>query len=814
MLKLFSLFLCGLFSFFSFTQSTFAKKTWTGLGGDGLWMTAANWSGNTIPTTSDDIFLDNTIVSGSYTVTLDDDSVQTIHSLQIGYMGNSNLITLIIGGSINNILTLNGGGSTALHVTDGGILYNQSTCSSTTRGIKLSNSSDVFKMSGTGKYIHASSAAIPEMTSSTTSSNYDFATTSTFENQSGNATSFNLNPTYGNYCYNVNATKSVGKNLIITGNLSVLQGTLGVCASSSNTFLIGGDVSISSGATFRGSNGIGTATINISGNINGDGTLYGSDGSSSITNIIVAGNITSIIGFGSGTNSLTFSGGSATINFSPANSSEPTVQNVTIANGKKVSLGANIYSALGTTFTVENGGQLNLNNYVIRGTGTFTLESGGTLGIGSADGITLTSSKGSIQTSTRNYAADGNYVFNGSSAQVTGNGIVSANNLTIQNSTGVSLTSDLAVNNILTLSSGNLILGSKNLTLGTSASISGIPSASNMVVTDGTGELRKIFSGIGSFTFPIGENTGTIEYSPVTLNFTSGTFSDAYAGAICVNTKHSNNSSTSDYIKRYWKLTQNGISSFSCNVSFQYNHADIIGDENNLYCGHWDGTNWTLLNEVDAANNILSGTVTSFSEFSGGNSSALPIELISFNAVTKDDNIFLTWQTATEVNNYGFNIERKALTDGLNNLNNWVTIGFANGSGNSNSPRNYFFMDKNIPSGKYSYRLKQIDNNGSSKYLKEIEVEQNRPLTFLLNQNYPNPFNPSTTISFTIPADGQVNLILYNVIGQKIRSLINDYRKAGSYEIKFSANELCNGTYFYKLSAGNFSEVKKMILLK
>ncbi len=576
-------------------------------------------------------------------------------------------------------------------------------------------------------------------------------------------------------------------------NVIIDFGTKSKSIGSGNTLNILGDLTIQSG-TFSIAGTANTAVLNIGGSLILNSGTFSTGSAEGILNFTNNGKAQGDITINSGT--LTLGTGSTT-------------DAINIENGRIVGLNSNITINNGTILTVN--GTLNCGNNIVSGDGIFTLSSGATLGIGSSDGITLTSSKGSIQTSTRNFAADGNYVYNGSSAQVTGNGIVSANNLTIQNSAGVSLTSDLSVNNLFTLSSGNLILGSKNLTFGTSASVSGTSSASNMIVTDGTGELRKMFSGIGSFTFPIGENTGTTEYSPVTLNFTSGIFSNAYAGARCVNSKHSNNTSESDYINRYWKLSQSGISSFSCDVSFQYNHSDVIGDENNLFCAHWDGTNWTLLNVVDASSNILSGTVTSFSDFSGGNSSALPVELVSFKAEVIDENVFLSWQTATEINNYGFDVERKTLTDGLNN---WVTIGFANGSGNSNSPRNYFFMDKNIHSGKYSYRLKQIDNNGSFKYLKEIEVEQNKPLTFLLNQNYPNPFNPSTTISFTIPVDGQVNLILYNVIGQKIRTLINDYRKAGSYEIKFSSSELCNGTYFYKLSAGNFSEIKKMILLK
>ncbi|MBK9091363.1 MAG: hypothetical protein IPM84_00995 [Anaerolineae bacterium] len=214
------------------------------------------------------------------------------------------------------------------------------------------------------------------------------------------------------------------------------------------------------------------------------------------------------------------------------------------------------------------------------------------------------------------------------------------------------------MNELLTLTSGRLTLGANNLTLGTAASVSGTPSASNMVVAEGAGEMRKQFSATGSFTFPVGDNTSTAEYSPVTLDFTSGSFSSAYAAVRLTDAKHASNTSTTDYVTRYWTVTSSGISGFSCAASFIYVDADIAGTETNLYAGKYNGSTWTLLNAVDAGNNKLSGTVTGFSDFTGGEQAPLAAPLADFNAAAFGDHILVTWETVSEIGNLGFNLWR------------------------------------------------------------------------------------------------------------------------------------------------------------
>jgi len=187
----------------------------------------------------------------------------------------------------------------------------------------------------------------------------------------------------------------------------------------------------------------------------------------------------------------------------------------------------------------------------------------------------------------------------------------------------------------------------------------------------------------------------------------------------------------------------------------------------------------------------------------------LPVELTSFTAnVNNEGNVILIWSTATEINNQMFEIERKSI-DGQ-----YATIGFVNGYGTTTEPQEYSFFDNTVGTGTYFYRLKQIDFGGQYEYSDEIEVEVNAPLTFGLDQNYPNPFNPVTTISYSIPVEGLVTLKLYNTLGEEVAKLVEELKQAGNYTVKFNATSLISGTYFYRLQTENYTETKKMILLK
>ena len=173
------------------------------------------------------------------------------------------------------------------------------------------------------------------------------------------------------------------------------------------------------------------------------------------------------------------------------------------------------------------------------------------------------------------------------------------------------------------------------------------------------------------------------------------------------------------------------------------------------------------------------------------------------------NSVVLNWKTATEQSNNIFEIERSS------NGSTWVKIGSVRGAGNSNSVKNYSFTDSRLQNiGKYSYRLKQIDNNDSYKYSNAVEIDFTAPVIFSLSQNYPNPFNPSTIITYCLPQASNVKLMIYNALGQMVKVLENDNKEAGVYNISFNASEFSSGVYFYQIKAGGFIQIRKMMLVK
>ena len=190
-------------------------------------------------------------------------------------------------------------------------------------------------------------------------------------------------------------------------------------------------------------------------------------------------------------------------------------------------------------------------------------------------------------------------------------------------------------------------------------------------------------------------------------------------------------------------------------------------------------------------------------------SAPLPVELTSFTASYKNAAVMLSWKTETEVNNYGFNVERRI------NEGEWDSIVFLEGYGNSNSPKEYSYSDKELFAGgsKFQYRLKQVDNDGSFEYSDVVEVEV-LPTQFELSQNYPNPFNPSTTIRFSLPEATQVKINLFNMLGEQVATLAEGMYESGYHKVTFNASNLPSGTYIYRLESSDFVQVKKMVLIK
>jgi hypothetical protein len=232
----------------------------------------------------------------------------------------------------------------------------------------------------------------------------------------------------------------------------------------------------------------------------------------------------------------------------------------------------------------------------------------------------------------------------------------------------------------------------------------------------------------------------------------------------------------------------------------------------------WHNRNATNpLGSVDGIR-VAGSTLSSAAAWAMLNPGSLPVELTSFTANASNGKVNLTWATASELNNRGFDVERKSASD-----NSWATISFVKGNGSTLSAKHYSYTDNSVNSGKYIYRLKQIDDNGTFKYSNEVNADINVPGKFSLSQNYPNPFNPSTKINYTLPVDSRVKIELFNITGQRVAELVNNEQPAGFYSLNVGANtfsKIASGVYIYKMTAiekatgKNFMSSMKLMLMK
>jgi len=292
-------------------------------------------------------------------------------------------------------------------------------------------------------------------------------------------------------------------------------------------------------------------------------------------------------------------------------------------------------------------------------------------------------------------------------------------------------------------------------------------------VGDGSGDLVSIIGKVGTFTEGMdfgynGENSWIDHINPVAPAFT---------------------------------IFSNYSPAYNCAVAYNSGTYRTIGasfELGGLMDGTPPSTKTDLISEILDFFNVV-----------------VPVELVSFSATKDEEDIFLCWSTATELNNQGFEIQRS------NDNQNFNRIGFVEGKGTTTERQEYSFRDNTITGeGKYFYRLKQIDHEGTFSYSQVIEIDYNLlPSKFSLSQNYPNPFNPTTKIKFTIPQDVRretrdVSLKVYDILGKEIAILVNEKKQPGVYEIEFDAGEFSSGIYFYILTAGKFIDTKKMILIK
>lgn len=394
----------------------------------------------------------------------------------------------------------------------------------------------------------------------------------------------------------------------------------------------------------------------------------------------------------------------------------------------------------------------------------------------------------------------------------------------------VELQSDLRLNGILSLNDGLIVTNNYKVIMDEGSQINNAGSQSyiancltiKMIIDDDP-------SGRGTEeNFPVGSLAG---FHPVTIaveeddNTDGGDIVEVTITQIDEEPFPATLPSAVDRISyvRYWRL-ESTESLDNINLTLTWAADDSVHDPDNLTIvyGNANGP-WT-----DESNNggffgtQFSGNITgsfdgengdyTFGNLNGGGN-PLPVELSTFDIRIVKNNAHLSWSTDTEINSYKFEIQRMSSED-----MNWKTAGEVMASGNSNSPKYYSFADRNLKTDFYSYRLKMIDNDGTFEYSNEIHTEINITNEYELSQNFPNPFNPVTVITYKLPDKSHVLLQIFNVLGNEIATIVDEEKPAGTHRVEIDiseiAPELSNGTYFYRLKAGNYTEAKKMIYMK
>ncbi|MCX6158128.1 MAG: T9SS type A sorting domain-containing protein [Ignavibacteriae bacterium] len=421
----------------------------------------------------------------------------------------------------------------------------------------------------------------------------------------------------------------------------------------------------------------------------------------------------------------------------------------------------------------------------------------------------------------------------------------------INRTDGVTLSSNLLINGSLNLTNGNIYMGSSTLTLGTDITYTGtlnpsVPTSGSYIV--GSFERWIPASTTSAIYFPVG-SAG--QFRQAIITFTAAPSGgklkvsgfDTDPGTTTTNTSLTESGGSNYVIDRYsqeawWNVTPSGFNNGTYDISLQVYNISGVSIVNysqlRVLKRETSSPDWALVgSHVNASGTVEGSTVknitvnrtglSGFSDFGIGgysvdgnvlNNAPLPVLLSSFSSVLKGHDVNLTWKTDRETNNAGFDVERKSEGSNL-----WNKVGYVKGKGSTNSPASYTFEDKKLNSGKYNYRLKQIDYNGNFEYhnLATI-VDVALPTKFNLSQNYPNPFNPTTKIDFDLPFDSKVNIVLYDMTGREVKTLVNETRTAGYYTVQFNAADLSSGMYFYRIitksSGKDFVMTKKMMLVK
>jgi hypothetical protein len=418
------------------------------------------------------------------------------------------------------------------------------------------------------------------------------------------------------------------------------------------------------------------------------------------------------------------------------------------------------------------------------------------------------------------FKSAGKVNFNGTVAQsISGSGGFFVDSLIINNSNGVSVGLSIVDTNLIFTSGKLTTVGGGSIKV-----LSSISGAGAGKFVDGN--LVLPVSSTGSKKWETGQGN---DYLPLTINFTSLTGSGDMNVTVTVldrtSTPPGGPIGANKVLKRYFRVTQSGgITSFNADLTLTYTDADVseqdISDENSLRVFQWDGAQWRELTVIDrdVINNTITVTgVTSFSDFiiSGTGDAPLPVQVSSVLANVSGRDVRIKIKTQTEPDDFlGFNVYRSRDGENFVMVGSYESVSSLRAKGNMAYGGEYEFVDKGLNSGRYQYKIEAVSRSEKKFVGDVISVEVDVPKGYALHQNYPNPFNPVTVIEFEIPEAGYVLIELYNSVGQKVRDIFAGELPAGYHRVRFDASGLSSGVYFYRMSAGKFNAVRKMVIMK
>ncbi|MGE5682137.1 MAG: T9SS type A sorting domain-containing protein [Bacillota bacterium] len=386
-------------------------------------------------------------------------------------------------------------------------------------------------------------------------------------------------------------------------------------------------------------------------------------------------------------------------------------------------------------------------------------------------------------------------IFDGNNNQIVNNsGIETFFNVIINKPNGVlKLNNDINILNTLDLKKGNINSINSICSIGSGGSIQ---RTSGYII----GSLRRKIKAPELRNFEIGTYSG---YSPVQVRVQSG---EGELTVTAFDGSHPKVTGTS-VLQRYWTINNDGIR--KADLRFTYLAQDISGIEKDysagVFSGKWNFPKSELNSKLHTA--AIAGVNPSGDWTLGLRESIFPSK-IALNYSIKSGKVILSWQSMQNLNNSNFTLERADYW-----FKDWKVLANKDEIRNSSQGSTFIYTDA-PPAGRYLYRLRQSDSDEEFQFSDEIEVALESPGTFALEQNYPNPFNSETKISYSIPIDAKVNITVFNVMGQIIAELVDEFKSAGSYSVNFDASNISSGTYLYKITAGNYVQTKKMVVLR